>query len=162
MKKMIVKELMISDVETIHHVESIQSAIRKMRTNKIGFLVVIGEDNSIKGVVTDRDILLSLDSDTKLMNPISEIMKPHVITINENSLINEASELMSYYQIKRLVITNDYGELTGVISLSDLARNDKCVSLATDALVEISASDIYPFYAIENDNNLLSSENTKY
>ena len=85
-----------SDDNTIEEVASL------MKTYDIGFLPVKDKDNYI-GVITDRDLIIrAISNDTLIKDKIK-------------CDINEALELMSEYQIRRLMIKHE-NKYVGILS----------------------------------------------
>ncbi len=153
-----IKRLMSKDVVKVNSNESIFTAIKKMHNHNVGFIVVCDNDE-LKGVFTDRDALMSLIANIKLEDPVSKIMRKDVITAKTAMSNIEAAELMGYYQIKRLVILDDFGKIAGVLSLSDLANSIESEELALEALCEISAGfDNFDDFILNHDNNLDDDE----
>ena len=92
---------------------------KTMKEKDIGF-IPISKNNSIIGVLTDRDIVVKIlaNKDEKIESYISK----DLIKININSSIEEAIKLMGIKKIKRLLV-EDNNKLVGVISLSDILNN---------------------------------------
>lgn len=134
---MIVKDIMTRNVITTNKDSSILDVMKLMREFNLGFIVVI-ENNKPVGIITDRDIVISLSLTYKLTDYISSIMKKHIISINEYSEINDASDLLGNMQIRRLLVLNDSNDLVGILSIADLARHVLLEDNALEALTEIS------------------------
>jgi CBS domain-containing protein len=118
-----INEIMTRDVITISPHDTLQTAARKMRDYDIGFLPVYDGDKLV-GVVSDRDIViraLADGMDPKMKLPMALVTSPAVYCFDDQT-IDDATDLMNDYQIRRLVIL-DRGkkQLAGVISLGDLA-----------------------------------------
>lgn len=144
-----IKDVMTKKVITISEEANIKDAITSFKKHDIGFLIVTNDFNEVQGVITDRDLLLYLDDKAKFDSKIADIMKKNIISVNQNMDISVAAELFGYYQIKRLVVLNDYDDLIGVISVRDLAIKNECLDYALDALTEISYSNNFPMYVID-------------
>ena len=144
-----VSEVMTARVISIKKESSILDVMKLMKDKNVGF-VIIEEDNEAIGVITDRDIVLSLSKEISFHTNITKIMRKYVITINEKTSASEASDIMGYMQVRRLVVVNDLNKILGVLSLSDLARCTLTEDLALETLIEISYD--YPTKNFENDN----------
>ena len=83
MDLMKVFEVMTKQVVTIKKEKTILEAMKIMRDKDIGFLIIEENDEAI-GVITDRDIVLSLSKEIKTTTPINKIMKKYIITIYYN------------------------------------------------------------------------------
>ena len=119
------KEIMTSDVEVVRVNDSLQTAARKMRDSDIGFLPVFDGDQLI-GVLSDRDIIVRAIAEG--IDPLAmlgrDLVTSPAICCFDDQEVEEAARLMRDNQIRRLVILNRRnGQLTGVISLSDLTLN---------------------------------------
>ena len=119
------KEIMTSDVEVVRVNDSLQTAARKMRDSDIGFLPVFDGDQLV-GVLSDRDIIVRAIAEG--IDPLAmlgrDLVTSPAICCFDDQEVEEAARLMRDNQIRRLVILNRRnGQLTGVISLSDLTLN---------------------------------------
>ena len=92
-----------------------------MKTENTGAIPVVHEDELI-GIVTDRDIVMRCVADGGDPSDMTaeEIVSEEVETIDPDSDIDEALELMSEKQIRRLPVV-DNGELVGMLSIGDIA-----------------------------------------
>lgn len=132
-----VNDVMTKDVITLKKDDTILDACKLMRDKDVGFLI-IEENNEALGIITDRDIVLTLSKQLSLDTKITKVMKKYVISINEKDELAKATDMMGYMQVKRLVVVNDEGKIKGVLSISDLLRYPLSEDLAMDALIEIS------------------------
>lgn len=122
-----VKDCMCNDVCCVKPETKIQEVAKLMGENHIGCIPVCDDKNCICGIVTDRDILLrciSCDKDTK-QTPVSDIMTCNVCTCNENDNITNAETKMSQNQIRRLPVCDSNNKVVGILTLGDLAQNNK-------------------------------------
>lgn len=132
-----IKDMMTTDVINVKKDDTIHAAINKMAEYDIGFMVVM-EDNDLKGVFTDRDVVLALSDDIIVEDPVSYIMEDDVITINENADDVDASNLMGMHQIRRLVVLNDDNKVVGILTLRDLVNFSFYESEVYETMAEIS------------------------
>ena len=130
-------EAMNKNVITVKKEVTILDVMRLMREKEIGF-IIIEEDNEAVGVITDRDIVLSLSREITVTTPINKIMKKYVITASEETELEKATDIMGYMQIRRLVVVNSENKIVGILSTTDLLSNPLTENLALDTLIEIS------------------------
>ena len=112
-----------------------------MRQRGIGALPVCGYDGSLKGLVTDRDIVtrcLAAGRDPA-KTQVSQVMTARVVTARPDMEVSLASHLMGREQVRRLPIVEN-GRLCGMVSLGDLAGREETVIDASDALSDISGN----------------------
>ena len=95
---------------------SLEDIAKAMKRYDVG-MVIIKENNKIKGIITDRDIVTKILANKD--NKIKEYLTTNLVSIDINSDINEAIDLMKKHKIKRLLVKKN-NKLVGVLSLSDL------------------------------------------
>lgn len=95
---------------------NLEDIAKAMKRYDVG-MVIINENNKIKGIITDRDIVTKILANKD--NKIKEYLTINLVSIDINSDINEAIDLMKKHKIKRLLVKKN-NKLVGVLSLSDL------------------------------------------
>jgi len=137
---MLVSDIMNKDVVTVSPEESVETASRLLSRHNIGALPVCGGDGKLRGIITDRDIVLrcvaggASPANTK----VREVMSRSVVTAAPGDDIGRASGLMSSAQVRRLPVVEG-GELVGMLSLGDMALRTACDMEAARALTDISS-----------------------
>ncbi|NCB62096.1 MAG: CBS domain-containing protein [Clostridia bacterium] len=134
-----VRDLMNSSVVSITPGESAALAARLISRHDIGSLPVCSEDGRLRGILTDRDIVLrcvAAEEDPS-QTPVREIMSRRCITVSPDDDAREATRLMAAEQVRRLPVV-EKDRLVGIVSLGDLARTHKFDMEASKALSEIS------------------------
>ncbi|EBA03529.1 inosine-5'-monophosphate dehydrogenase [Rhodobacteraceae bacterium HTCC2150] len=77
---------------------------------------VIDENGRVLGIVTNRDMRFASDAKT----PVSAMMTSEGLAmLQEPADLDEARSLMQARRIEKLLVTNDAGELTGLLTLKD-------------------------------------------
>ena len=134
-----VRDLMNPNVVTVEPGSSAALAARLISRHNVGSLPVCGEDRRLRGVVTDRDIVLRCVAaeEDPAQTPVRDIMSRGCATVSPGADCREATRLMSAHQVRRLPVVEE-GRLVGMISLSDLARSGRFDLEAAQALCEIS------------------------
>jgi len=108
--------------ETISREDTVLTAARQMLDHEVGSLVVTDEAGLPEGIVTDRDIVvrcvaLELRSDK---TPVSRVMTADPMTVHEEEEVELALTRMADEEVRRLVVVNDAGRVTGIVSLDDM------------------------------------------
>jgi len=134
-----VKDIMSRDVVSVSPDETAAVAARMLGRGNIGSLPVCGEDRALRGVVTDRDIVLRCvaaerDPDK---TPVREIMTSRVITVSPDDDAEQAARLMAEEQVRRLPVAEG-GRVVGMLALGDLSVRQSCRMEAAESLTEIS------------------------
>jgi CBS domain-containing protein len=104
---------------------SIPEAAQLMRKFHVGDLVVVDEIDGKRvpvGIVTDRDIVIEIVSQSLDLNEFSvgDIMSPQLISVQEKEGVFEAIRLMRAKGIRRIPVVNQEGGLEGIVSADDI------------------------------------------
>ena len=105
----------------------------------VGSLPICGEDNRLKGMVTDRDIVVKALA--KGRNPgdvtAGELGEGKPITIGADDDAQEILRTMSQYKVRRLPVIDGH-QLVGIVAVADVARAlpDRPVGDLMDAISE--------------------------
>ena len=134
-------DIMSDKVVSIDQNEPVSAAAKLLKQCNIGALPVCDGQKRLRGILTDRDIVLrcvAADADPQETR-ISEIMSRGVITASPFDDVDHAAKAMSGDQVRRLPVVSD-GKVVGVLSLCDMARDANCDMEAAEALTEISSN----------------------
>ncbi len=114
---MLIKSFMSKNLVVVSPDTTIREAVREMKEHNVG-AVVVKKDKEIVGIVTDRDIALSIvdGCDKK----VEEIMSKNVAVIPEYAELYEATKLMSERNVRRLPVVDENKNLVGMISIDDI------------------------------------------
>lgn len=102
--------------------ETLVDAARLMASLDVGALPICGEDKKLKGMLTDRDIVvrcLAQDGDAATTTAGS-LAQGMPVTIGADDDIAETLETMKRHQVRRLPVIDGH-DLVGIISQADVA-----------------------------------------
>lgn len=136
-----VKDIMSAKPITVSPEESAAVAARLLSRHNVGALPVCGKNGALKGMITDRDIVLrciAADEDPQTTK-VSEIMTRRVFSVEASETLDKATALMAKEQIRRLPV-QDKGRVVGMLSLGDLACRPGSSAEAGQALSNISSN----------------------
>jgi CBS domain-containing protein len=118
------RDIMTGGVHCVGEQESVLDAARKLRDLDVGAMPICGEDNRLKGMLTDRDIVVKVLAEGK--DPGStragELGQGKPVTIGADDSVEEALETMKTHKVRRLPVIDGH-DLVGVISQADIANN---------------------------------------
>jgi CBS domain-containing protein len=120
------REVMSDDCTCIGENDSVLDAAARLRDLDVGALPICGEDDRLKGMLTDRDIVVKVLAEGK--DPASTkagelgVGDGKTVTIGADDPIDEALRTMSEHQVRRLPVIDGH-RLVGIISQADIARN---------------------------------------
>jgi CBS domain-containing protein len=133
-----VNELMTQKVEFIDADATIQETAEKMKELDVGALPVVISDETV-GMITDRDIVIrvvahGLDPEK---SHVSDAITEGVVFCNEADDIKYVARLMENKQVRRVLVKDNEGNVSGIVSLGDLAINAN-LQLSGEVLQEVS------------------------
>jgi CBS domain-containing protein len=118
------REVMIGDATCIGEQETLEEAARKMRDLDVGALPICGEDNRLKGMLSDRDIVVKClaEGGDPRSDTAASFAEGKPVTIGADDSVEEALSTMVASGVRRLPVIDGH-ELVGVVSQADIARN---------------------------------------
>ncbi len=117
------REIMTPDPDCIQASDSVREAAKKMAELSVGALPICGEDGKLKGMITDRDIVVKIlanDKDPRSVHA-SELAQGEAVTIGADDSAAEILATMSNHQVRRLPVI-DGETLIGLVAQADVAR----------------------------------------
>jgi len=116
------RQIMSTDVEMIQPESLVSEAAKKMKLLDVGALPVC-EGRRLLGMITDRDITVRATAEGR--NPeatlVRDCMSPEILYCFEDEDAKQAERMMRHKQIRRLPVLTREKQLTGIVSLGDLA-----------------------------------------
>ena len=118
------RDIMTGSPECVGEKDSILDASKKLQKLNVGAMPICGEDNRLKGMLTDRDIVIKVIAEGRDVNTTTagELAQGKPVTIGADDSIQEAIKTMSEHQVRRLPVIDGH-DLIGIISVADIARN---------------------------------------
>ncbi|WP_067472910.1 CBS domain-containing protein [Nocardia amamiensis] len=116
------REIMTPDVECIRSSDTIVTAAQRMAELNVGAMPICGEDNRLKGMLTDRDIVVKVIAQRKdpLGVDAGELGGEELVTVDANDDVRKVMSVMSQHQIRRVPVLEN-GQLVGIIAQADVA-----------------------------------------
>ena len=117
------RDIMSTDVTCIGEKQSLAEAAGKMAQLDVGSLPICGEDNRLKGMLTDRDIVIKAVAKGRNPSEVTagELAQGKPITIGADDDVAEILATMSKNQVRRLPVIDGH-DLVGMVALADVAR----------------------------------------
>lgn len=136
---MLVREVMNPDVVTIEPSSSAALCARLLRRHNVGALPVCGDDRRLRGMVTDRDIVLRCIAaeEDPAQTAVRDLMSRGCASVAPGDDCRTAARRMAEEQVRRLPVV-EQGKLVGIVSLSDLIRSQKLDMEAAQTMCEIA------------------------
>lgn len=107
----------------------IREVAQMMSRNDCGEIPVVESEQNAKpvGVVTDRDITVRIVAEGRDISSTcaSDAMTAPVTTVTEDASIDDVCSLMEREQIRRVVVVDGSGQVSGIIAQADIARSGR-------------------------------------
>ena len=118
------RDIMTGSAECASVDDTLTDAARKMRDLNVGSLPICGEDNRLKGVITDRDIVVNCvaDGGDPASVKVAEMADGAPVTIGADDSLDEVLRTMAEHGVRRLPVIDGH-ELVGVVSQADVAKH---------------------------------------
>jgi CBS domain-containing protein len=119
-----IRIIMVKSVFSVKTSAKISEAIELMKEKNVGGLPVVDEGNSVRAIITERDIA-RIFADRISGVKVSQMMSEKVVTALPRTTIFEAEKTMATQGFRRLPIISD-GKLIGIVTAMDIIRFFGC------------------------------------
>lgn len=112
-------------VATISPDDSVSRLLEILAEHNIGAVVVTGDDDSVSGIVSERDVVRAGNDIGKkvLKKPVSTIMTPVIASCTVDSQVEELMVTMTEERVRHIpVMDEETNRLIGIVSIGDVVR----------------------------------------
>ncbi|GAA2645304.1 CBS domain-containing protein [Streptomyces vastus] len=116
-----VREVMTAEPVTVTERTTLPEVAKLMREKNIGDVFITEEDH-VRGLVTDRDLVIRAMAEDRdpAATPVREVCSTDLVTVSPQDDIDQAVRLMREHALRRLPVVEE-GHLIGALSIGDLA-----------------------------------------
>lgn len=117
-------DIMSKDVTVIREDETMREAAERLANDDIGVLPITDASKMLKGILTDRDIVVHVIARGKDIDNTRarELEQGEIVTLRPNDSIQHACDLMAQHKVRRLPVV-DQGRIVGMVSQADVAKS---------------------------------------
>ena len=116
-----IADVMSKSVISVDATLTVNETAKMMEDGKVG-AVIIMEDNTPVGIVTDRDFAIKIAAHAyQITTPIKQIMSSPLFSINSDETVRIAADLMHDREIRKLPVIDD-GKVVGIITSTDIVN----------------------------------------
>lgn len=137
----LVRHVMTEAPKSLSPERTVADAAGLMEQYDVGVIPLANENDSLVGLVTDRDLVLRVLA--KQRDPrevtLGDIATTNVVTITPDTNIADARDLMADHKVRRLPVVKE-GKLVGILALGDIAVADASKRAVGEVLDEVSES----------------------
>jgi CBS domain-containing protein len=112
-----------SEVITIGPTATLEEAIATLARNRMGALVVLGADQRVIGILSERDIVRALSEHgaVALKQPLAQTMTRVVVSCGEADTVSDLMERMTRGRFRHIPVL-EQERLVGIISIGDVVK----------------------------------------
>ncbi len=135
-------EVMTREIVCCLPEDSVEHAAMLMKAEDVGPIPVVDSQAGRKliGIVTDRDLVMKVIAegfDPKITR-VGDVMTVDPVTCHEDDNIDDAVDLMSEHQVRRIPVIDDDGRIVGIIAQADVATRVSKSKKTGDVVEKIS------------------------
>lgn len=120
------EDLMTRNPRTCSPTHTLLDAVKLMKELNVGYVPICGQDERLLGVLTDRDVAMSLANDQKPSAiRCQDAMTRDPITCRPDDDAFECARRMEEHQVRRIPVVDQNMRLVGVIAMADIARKSE-------------------------------------
>ncbi|MFG2749520.1 CBS domain-containing protein [Streptomyces xanthophaeus] len=118
------REIMTPDATCVGAQETVLEAAKKMAAHGVGALPICGEDDKLKGMLTDRDIVVKVLAAGKdpAQTKAGDLAQGEAVTIGADDEAETILRTMSEHKVRRLPVIDGH-TLVGMVAQADVARS---------------------------------------
>ncbi|MBT2442758.1 CBS domain-containing protein [Streptomyces sp. ISL-36] len=117
------RDIMTPDATCVRWNETVLDAAKKMTELGVGALPICGPDEKLKGMLTDRDIVVKVLGEGK--DPATckagDLAQDEIITVGADEDVSQILHTMSEHKVRRLPVIDGH-VLVGIVAQADVAR----------------------------------------
>jgi CBS domain-containing protein len=120
-----VREAMHEGCECIGENQSALEAAKRMEQLDIGAMPICGQDDRLKGMITDRDIVVKVLAQGKdpATTMAGELAQDRLVFVRADAPMDDALSLMQEHKVRRLPVLDENKSLCGMITEADIATH---------------------------------------
>lgn len=119
----VARDVMTPKPTCVSETETVQAAAEKLTQMGIGSMPICGSDNRLKGMLTDRDIVVKVVGQGRDPHDVKagELGQGKPVTIGADDDVSEVLQAMIDHKVRRLPVIDGH-DLVGIIAVADVVR----------------------------------------
>jgi IMP dehydrogenase len=113
---------------TVPHDAHVRDVRALVDTFGVSGLPIVDGEGILKGIITNRDLRFCRDDSL----PVTQVMTSEVIIVTGEPTVEKAREKFSEYRIEKLPVVDKKGKLTGLITVTDMEKNQNFPNASVD------------------------------
>jgi CBS domain-containing protein len=126
LKQWTCEDIMTKDPVAATKSDTVVEVARLMRSADVGLIPIVENriSNKLVGVVTDRDLTLRVIAENmdQANTSAENVMTANPVSCLPEDSVKTLTDLMSMHQLRRIIVTDSFGRMLGIVAQADLAR----------------------------------------
>ncbi|MEB3778875.1 MAG: CBS domain-containing protein [Desulfurococcales archaeon] len=115
------RDIMSTPAITAHEKTPLRELSKIMCDNRVGSVIIVGDDEKIRGIVTERDIICAAGkAEATLDMPAWGFMTPDPVTVTPETPLTDVIEKMTDLGVRHMPVVDKDGKPLGMISARDI------------------------------------------
>jgi IMP dehydrogenase len=140
----------IEDPVTLRPDDSINEARQVMQQHNVSGIPIVQEDGRLVGILTRRDLRFLEENDQLIRDVMTS---EHLVTATGNLTLAEAEQILTAKKVEKLLLIDDIGRLTGLITIKDIDMMNRFPNACKDKQGRLRAGaavGVYDFERVES------------
>lgn len=119
----LLRDVMTTGPLVLHHQATVLDAARALADADVGPVLVVDDDESLCGIVTDRDIVVRVLAPGRELDstPLGDMCSWPVATLSPMNSVQDVLDVMREHAVRRVPVVEAGGRPVGIVSLGDVA-----------------------------------------
>jgi predicted transcriptional regulator len=119
-----IRDIMTTNIHCVSGDTSLLEVARLMRDERIGAVLVTDGDDKLRGIVTDRDLVVRGAAATRAFDKtkVVDICSSKLFELEPDASIDDAVQVMRDHAVRRVPVVDADDKPIGIVSIGDLAR----------------------------------------
>jgi len=117
-----VSEIMSRKLVTASENETLSVAAERMLQSKTSSVLVLSDGKPV-GIVTEKDFVKFFAFKVPYDEPLKNHMSRNLVTVDEDTSVNDARNILVTHRIRHLPVVNKNGEAVGMITVRDILES---------------------------------------
>ncbi len=118
-----IESILSNNTASLNAADTIANALAMMDRQGISSVIIVDHENRPVGIFTEHDALRVVAETLDTQKPLKEVMTPKPFCVSHTMQLHDAYMVMEEKKFRHLVVTDEHGCFSGVVSEGDFLRH---------------------------------------
>jgi len=125
-----VRDVMTKNVTSCHPEQNLGEVVENMWKYRCGAMPIVSDEGRVMGIITDRDMCIALGTRDLRASEMkaADVAPARYFACRPDDDIHSALKTMAAQEVRRLLVTDEYGKLAGILSIDDVIAHARAGS----------------------------------